>query len=222
MLARGAIELVRILLPAHGLGGPRLAGAREPRRDRRRRRDLGDGRSPRRSSCCAAGLLALLATAAIKWTLIGRYRAGEHPLWSFFVWRDEIVNSAQEQLAGPWLLDAALATPLMSAYLRLMGAKVGRDVWCETMTITEFELAQLGDGCAINRNSVVETHLFHDRLMRIGPATLGAGSTLGPSSAMLPDTTMGAGCAVGGRSVVMRGEQLPPRTRWHGAPVVAI
>ena len=170
----------------------------------------------------AGGLLALLATAAIKWTFIGRYRAGTHPLWSFFVWRDEIVNSAQEQLAGPWLLDAALATPLMSAYLRLMGAKVGRDVWCETMTITEFELAQLGDGCAINRNSVVETHLFHDRLMRIGPATLGAGSTLGPSSAMLPETTMGAGCAVGARSVLMRGEQLPPRTRWHGAPVVAV
>jgi hypothetical protein len=67
----------------------------------------------------------------------------------------------------------------------------------------------------------VQTHLFHDRLLRIGPASLGAGSTLGPISAMLPDTALGAGCSVGGRSVVMRGERLPAGTRWHGAPVVA-
>ncbi len=38
---------------------------------------------------------------------------------------------------------------------------------------------------------------------------------------MLPDTAIGAGCSVGGRSVVMRGEQLPPGTSWHGAPDVA-
>jgi acetyltransferase-like isoleucine patch superfamily enzyme len=37
---------------------------------------------------------------------------------------------------------------------------------------------------------------------------------------MLPDTTVGDGCVVGGRSIVMRGESLPPGTRWHGAPVV--
>ncbi|MDE3069143.1 MAG: amino acid adenylation domain-containing protein [Acidobacteriota bacterium] len=169
----------------------------------------------------ASGLAAGLLTVALKWLIIGRYRAGEHPLWSLFVWRDEIMNSCQEQLAGTWLLDSALGTPLMSLYLRLMGAKVGRDVWCETLTITEFELATLGDGCAVNRHSVVETHLFHDRLMRIGPATLGAGATLGPSAAMLPDTKVGDGCSVGGRSVVMRGEELPARSRWHGAPVTA-
>ncbi len=170
----------------------------------------------------AAGLLAVILTIAIKWVVIGRYASGEHPLWSWFVWRDEIINSAQEQLAGTWLLNLALGTPLMAVYLRLMGSKVGRNVWCETLTITEFDLARLGDNCAINRNSVVETHLFHDRMMRIGPATVGAGATLGPSAAMLPDTEIGDGCSVGGRSIVMRGEQLPAHTRWHGAPVIAV
>jgi acetyltransferase-like isoleucine patch superfamily enzyme len=35
------------------------------------------------------------------------------------------------------------------------------------------------------------------------------------------DTTIGEGCIVGGRSIVMRGGQLSAHTRWHGAPVVA-
>jgi carbonic anhydrase/acetyltransferase-like protein (isoleucine patch superfamily) len=45
---------------------------------------------------------------------------------------------------------------------------------------------------------------------------------LGPVSAILPETKLGAGCVVGGRSVVLRGEELPAGTRWHGAPVVAV
>ena len=109
----------------------------------------------------------------------------------------------------------------MPLYLRAMGTKVGRDVWCDTLTITEFDMVELGDGCVINRFACVETHLFHDRLRRIGPARLGAGSTLGPASALLPDTVLGECASVGGRSVVLRGEELPPWTRWHGSPVKA-
>jgi non-ribosomal peptide synthetase-like protein len=168
-----------------------------------------------------AGIVAVAFTVAAKWLLMGRYRAGVHPLWSFFVWRDEILNSLQDQLAGAWLLGLAMATPLMGVYLRAMGSKVGRDVWCDTLTITEFDMVELGDGSVVNRFACVETHLFHDRLMRIGPTKLGPGSTLGPASALLPDTVLGAGVTVGGRSVVLRGEELPPGTRWHGSPVVA-
>ena len=45
---------------------------------------------------------------------MGRYRPGEHPLYSSSVWRDEIINTCQEQLAGAWLLRSAAATPIVS------------------------------------------------------------------------------------------------------------
>jgi non-ribosomal peptide synthetase-like protein len=170
----------------------------------------------------AAGLCATALTVAAKWLIMGRYRPGEHPLWSSFVGRDEILNSLQDQLAGTWLLKMSIATPLLSAYLRAMGAKVGRDVWCEGLTITEFDVVVLGDGSVVNRHATVQTHLFHDRLMRIGRVTLGPGSSLGPASAALPDSAIGAGTRVGGRSVVLRGEELPPGTSWHGTPVVSV
>jgi non-ribosomal peptide synthetase-like protein len=168
------------------------------------------------------GFAAAALTIVLKWVVIGRYRSGQHPFWSFFVWRDELINSAQEMLAGQYLIGFAMGTPLMSLYLRAMGARVGRGVWCETMAITEFDLVDIEDGAVINRHACLQTHLFHDRLLRMGPSTLGAGSTLGPSAVVLPDTKVGAGTCVGARSVVMRGEELPGGTRWHGAPVVAI
>ncbi len=170
----------------------------------------------------AASLCAVVATICAKWLLMGRYAPGEHPLWSFFVWRDELVNTLQEQLAGAWLLSHALGSPVVPAYLRVMGAKIGKNVWFETLAVTEFDLVSLGDGCAVNRGACIETHLFHDRLLRMGPARLGSDSTLGPNSAVLPDTILGEGCSVGGRSVVLRGERLPSHTRWHGAPVESL
>lgn len=169
-----------------------------------------------------SGLLSAALAVAIKWVLIGCYRSSEHPLWSSFVWRDEIVNTAHEQLAGEWLLRFAIGTPLMSLYLRAMGASVGRGVWCETTAITEYDVVALGDGCAINRGGCLMTHVFQDRLLSIGPTSVGAGATMGPTSAVLPDTVLGPGACVGGHSVVLRGERLPAFTRWHGAPVVSM
>ncbi len=218
VLARGAMEFVRILLPSTVsivLGGLVFASL-----------ELIGSRaglawlvvaSPvvvLSAGTCAAGI-----TVALKWLLMGRYRRGEHPLWSFFVWRDEIVNTCQEQLAGAWLLEAALGTPLIPTYLRAMGCRVGKGVRVESLNVTEFDLVDLGDNCVVNRGGCVETHLFHDRLMRIGPAVLGAHSTLGPDSAVLPDTVVGEGCVVGPRSIVLRGERLPRSSRWLGAPV---
>jgi acetyltransferase-like isoleucine patch superfamily enzyme len=66
------------------------------------------------------------------------------------------------------------------------------------------------------------THLFHDRLLRIGPTHLDAGATLGPTAVVLPDTRVGAGTSILGHSVVLRGEELPAGTRWHGTPVTAV
>ena len=170
----------------------------------------------------AGGIVATGVTVAFKWILIGRYTRSEHPLWSAFVWRDELINTSQEQLAGELLLRFALGTPLMSLYLRAMGARVGRGVWCETLAVTEYDMIELGDGAAINRGGCLMTHLFHDRLLRIGPARLAPGATLGPAAAVLPDTTVGAGTVVCGHSVVMRGEELPAGTRWQGVPVAPV
>ncbi len=167
----------------------------------------------------ASGICSAAIAVALKWIVIGRYRSSQHPLWSFFVWRDELINSAHEQLAGEWLLRFAIGTPVMSLYLRAMGARVGRGVWCETTAITEYDVVELSDGCAINRGACLMTHVFHDRVLRIGPTSIGAGATLGPTSAVLPDTRLGAGTCIGGHSVVLRGEELPAGTRWHGAPV---
>lgn len=167
----------------------------------------------------AAGAIAGGAAVVAKWLLVGRIRVAERPLWSSFVWRNEVSEAFVETVAAPWFARAATGTPVLNLWLRALGASIGRGVWCETYWLPEADLVTLGAGATVNRGSVVQTHLFHDRIMRTGTVVLEAGATLGRYSVALPAARLGAGATVGPASLVMGGDQLPPSTRWQGNPV---
>ncbi|GGK34371.1 amino acid adenylation protein [Pilimelia terevasa] len=167
----------------------------------------------------AAGLAAGAVAVLAKWLLVGRFRAVERPLWSGFVWRNELADTFVEVLAVPWLVGALGGTPLMNLWLRALGARIGRGVWCETYWLPEADLVRIGDGATVNRGCVVQTHLFHDRIMRMDTVTLGAGATLGPHGIVLPAAAIGAHATVGPASLVLRGETVPAHSRWLGNPV---
>ncbi|MEU4338455.1 Pls/PosA family non-ribosomal peptide synthetase [Micromonospora lupini] len=166
----------------------------------------------------AAIIAAAVATAA-KWLLVGRFRVTERALWTSFVWRNELADTFVEVLAAPWLVRFATGTPLLTAWLRTLGAKIGRGVWLETYWLPEYDLVRLGDGATVNRGCVVQTHLFHDRVMSMDQVTLGAGAALGPHGIVLPGASIGARTTVGPGSLVTRGDAVPCDSRWLGNPI---
>lgn len=165
------------------------------------------------------GAVAALAAVGAKWLVVGRVRAGSHPLWSSFVWRNELADTVVEVVATPWFAGLATGSPWISAWFRAMGARVGRGVWCESYWLPEPDLVELGDGATVNQGSVVQTHLFHDRLLATDAVRLHRGATLGPNSVVLPAATLGRHATVGPVSLVMRGETVPEKTRWIGNPI---
>jgi non-ribosomal peptide synthetase-like protein len=166
-----------------------------------------------------AGAVAGAIAVAAKWLAVGRIRAVEHPLWSSFVWRNEVSDTFVETVAAPWFARAASGTPVMNLWLRGLGAKIGRGVWCETYWLPEADLVTLERASTVNRGCVVQTHLFHDRIMRMDTVVLETGSTLGTHCVALPAARLGAGATVGPASLVMRGDEVPPNTRWQGNPI---
>ncbi|SFW87777.1 Pls/PosA family non-ribosomal peptide synthetase [Amycolatopsis australiensis] len=169
----------------------------------------------------AAGIVAALTATVMKWLLVGKFREVDRPLWSSFVWRNELADTFVEALAVPWLIGSVGGTPLLTAWLRTMGVKIGRGVWLETYWLPEADLVELGDGATINRGCVVQTHLFHDRIMSMSRVTLGEGATLGPHGIVLPGAGIGARTTVGPGSLVTRGDEVPADTRWLGNPISA-
>lgn len=167
----------------------------------------------------AAGVVAAGVTTAAKWLLVGRIRALEHPLWSSFIWRNEVSDTFVEMVARPWFAQNAAGTPALAFWLRSLGARIGRGVWCESYWLPEADLVTLEAGSSVNRGCVVQTHLFHDRIMQLDTVHLGAGSTLGPNSVILPAARIDENASVGPGSLVMRGERVPTGSLWSGNPI---
>ncbi|GAA1808967.1 non-ribosomal peptide synthetase [Nocardioides hankookensis] len=167
----------------------------------------------------AGGIVAALVTAAAKWAFVGRHRPSEHPLWSGFVWRNELADTFTEVIAAPWFASVTQGTVALNVWMRLLGARIGTGVWCDTYWLPETDLVELRDGSTVNHGCVVQTHLFHDRVLAMDTVVLKAGATLGPNSVILPAATIGRHATVGPASLVMRGEGVPSRTRWIGNPV---
>ena len=164
-----------------------------------------------------AGVLSVLA----KWGIVGKFKVGEHPLWSTPVWLGELADTFTEVLAAPWLLNHTLGTPVLNVWLRGMGAKIGRNVWCETYWLPEPDLIEIGEGSSVGRGCVLQTHLFHDRIMALDTVKLAPKTTMGPHGVILPEAELGLAAVVGPASLVMRGEKVPIGSYWRGNPIVA-
>ncbi len=165
------------------------------------------------------GIPLFLVSVVLKWLLVGRYRKAEHPMYSLKVWLSEAVTSFHEALSVPFLLDPLRGTMWLPMLMRLLGVKIGRRVWLNTTDITEFDMVSIGDETMLNEDCGPQTHLFEDRIMKIGSVSMGKRATIGTRSIILYDTEIGDDVAIDSLSLVMKGEQLPNDTAWAGSPV---
>lgn len=166
-----------------------------------------------------AGFVAAAVTVLMKWLCVQRIKAGEHELWSAFVWLNELQDQFVETVAGPWFLAHTMGTGSLNMFLRALGAKIGRGAWLDSYWLPEADLVAIGRGASVGPGCVVQTHLFQDRVMSLDTVTLGDGATMGPHSVALPAAAIERAATVGPASLVMRGDHVPAATRWQGNPI---
>ena len=121
-------------------------------------------------------------------------------------------------LAGRVLLEHLRGTPFLPWMLRLFGAKFGEGVFMDMTDLTEFDCVKVGDFAALNAVSALQTHLYEDRVMKVGRVDVGKGVTVGAGSTVLYDTHVGDFARLGPLTVVMKGETIPAHSQWIGAP----
>ncbi|MCW2236979.1 Pls/PosA family non-ribosomal peptide synthetase [Azospirillum canadense] len=154
----------------------------------------------------------------VKWLLMGRYAPTVKPMWSWWAMKTEAVAVLYWGLAGKVLLDHLRGTPMLPWVLRLFGTKFGKGVFMDTTDITEFDCVSVGDYTAVNALSALQTHLYEDRVMKVGRVAVGNGVTIGAGATVLYDTHVGDYARLGPLTLVMKGEEIPAHTEWAGAP----
>ena len=160
----------------------------------------------------------LSLAAILKWTAMGVYRPTIKPMWSWWAMRTEAVAVMFWGMAGNAVLEHLRGTPMLPFALRLFGVKIGKGTYMDATDITEFDCVSIGDYAVINVGAVLQTHLYEDRLMKVGRIKIGKDVTVGAGSTILYDTHVGDGAQIGPLTLVMKGESLPMHTDWVGSP----
>jgi non-ribosomal peptide synthetase-like protein len=216
-LARGGIEMVRIVLPHAFVIAVGYTVVLEvmPAAEAGRWPMVAAGLV---ASGLAFGVASYALVASLKWLLIGRYRSMAAPMWTPFVWLSEAVTNLYESMAVPNLLDYLRGTPFLPVAMRGLGCRIGAGVYLDTTDMTEFDCVTIGDRCEINAHACLQTHLFEDRVMKIDDVILCADVTVGSRTTVLYGAEVEDGARLGPLTLVMKGERIPAGTAWRGLP----
>ena len=166
----------------------------------------------------AIDVAQLFIAVACKWIAMGVYKPTIKPMWSWWALRTEAVAVMYWGMAGKALMEHLRGTPFLPMVLRLFGVKIGKGVYMDATDITEFDCVTIGDHVAINAGACLQTHLYEDRLMKVGRITVGNDVTIGAGSTVLYNTRLGDGSVIGPLTLIMKGEELPMHTSWVGSP----
>ncbi len=172
-----------------------------------------------RGVALAAGALVVLTaiSIAIKWLLIGRFKAQPIPIWSLGYFRFWVVKTLIRTSPAAMFI----GTPVYNAYLRLLGAKIGRNVTIASRNPPVCaDMIAIGDNTILRKDSIVLGYRAQSNFIHIGPVEIGSNAFVGEASVIDIDTVMGDNTQLGHASSLQSGQRVADGKRYHGSPGV--
>ena len=172
-----------------------------------------------RSVAFGAGLFVALTAVpvAAKWLLIGRFKAQSIPIWSFAYFRFWVVRTLMRTSPAA----AFMGTSLGNAYLRLMGARIGRNVLLASKSAPVCtDLVTIGDNTMVCKGTSLSGYRAQSNFIHTGPVTIGSNTYVAEGSVLDIDTAMGDNTQLGHASSLQSGQRVPDGKHYHGSPAV--
>lgn len=163
----------------------------------------------------AATVPLLLAFAvAVKWTVGGRFEEGSYPVWGKTFLRWWFVHRAMAIAPAAFLT----GTPFASVYLRLMGAKIGKNVTFESLDVDCPDQIEIGDDCSFENSSWIRASEVIGGQLVIRRIKVGNGCVVGVRSGVAGGATLEDGSALQDLSCAPNGSVIPAGEEWCGSP----
>ena len=148
---------------------------------------------------------AELRMADLDWTLLrwARYAASIH---------------VPRVIAGTWLR----GTPLWTWHLRLNGARLGKRVYVNSLSLSDYNLIECGDDVVIGAGVHLSGHTVEAGIVKTGRVTLGDNVTVGVGSVIEVGVVIGPNAQVGALSFVPKWTTLAGGAVYVGAPAAPL
>ena len=130
----------------------------------------------------------------MKWLVVGRWREERIPIWSLGYFRFWLVKRMTQ--ANPMVM--FIGSPLYIVYLRLLGAKIGRNVVIFSRTVPVCpDLLSIGDGTIIKKNAICLGYRARAGFIETGTVTIGRDAFIGEATVLDIGTSIGDGASWG-------------------------
>jgi hypothetical protein len=104
---------------------------------------------------------------------IGKYKKTEMPMYSYESLAkrrnyNDLRSTSRSVFPGFFKRN-----DVATFFMRFLGVKIGKKFGLNTTDITEFDMVSIGDESMLNEDCGPQTHLFEDRIMKIGSVKIG-------------------------------------------------
>ncbi len=161
-------------------------------------------------------LLPVLTFIAIgfKWAVIGRIKPGRYKLWGSYYFRfwivDKVINICP--------INYFTGTAIMNIFLRLVGAKIGKNTYINTSAISSFDLLHIGNNVSICTDSHLRGYTIADGYLHVGSINIQDDSFVGTRCFVSHNTTMETNTSLEDLSLIPEGVTVPANEIWNGSP----
>lgn len=181
---------------------------------------LGDGGGKLHYSEMAASLMVsliasriVIPVAGVRLLSIG-LRQGHYPLWGWTYVRVWTIRA----LTAFAPLGILSGSPLMAPYLRLLGARVGKDCHIATSQLALPSMLHIGDGVSIGYNAQLIPMYVERGWVTIKPITMRSNAFVGANSVLQAGSELGHGALLTDMSLAAEGQIIPAGEQWSGSP----
>ena len=161
-------------------------------------------------------LLFSLVPIAVKWLVIGRWKAEVIPIWSLRYFKFWAVRT----LLGSAPL-AYLGDPFYNVYLRLLGARIGKNAVIHSKAVAVCtDLLRVGDNTILRKDSIIRGYKARSGYIHTGSIEIGANCFVGEHGVLDIDTVMEDESQLGHASSLHEGQRVPFGKHYHGCRAI--
>jgi len=161
---------------------------------------------------------ALLLVLVKRW--LGKFQAESYSMFGEEVLFRLHAATVLYKVAGVAFLDALMGTRWAAWYVSALGARLGQDVYLESLPTVQTDLLSLGDRTCVGQGAQMVSYTVENGCLDFLDINVAADVTVGPRAYVMPSGTLEQRSAVGALSVLAKGETVVAGDYAEGAPLV--
>ena len=164
-------------------------------------------------------IVGLLVFGVVERILSVGFKPGKYKTDSAFFMR-WLVYSGVHTISLSLILPYVQGSGFVKIYYSIVGCKLGKNVFINTVGLHDAYLLELGDNVVVGGKSDLTCHIFEGDCLLLGNIKVGDNVMIGANCYIMPGVTIGDHCDIGANSLIRKNKTIAPDTMLMPVPAM--